>query len=71
MILADMRLVVREVQLDILHRNNRAGRNGNKHAMVPTRQNVLVVSAAAVVATAVATADACAAAAVALLRRGL
>ena len=46
MVLGDMRLVVREVQLDILHRNVRAGRNENKHAMVPTRQNVLGVSAA-------------------------
>ena len=65
MVLGDMRLVVREVQLDILHRYVRAGRNENKRAMVPTRQNVLVVSAAAVVAAAVASADAFAAAAVA------
>ena len=66
-----------EVQLDILHRNVRAGRNGNKHAMVPTRQDVLVVAAASAVFVAaadvavaaadvaVAAADACAAAAVA------
>ena len=66
-----MRLVVQEVQLGILHRNVRAGRNENKHVMVPTRQNILAVSAAAVVAAAVATADAFAAAAVALLRGGL
>ena len=65
MVLGDMRFVVREVQLDILHRNVRAGRNENKRAMVPTRQNVLVVSAAAVVAAAVAAADAFAVAAVA------
>ena len=65
MVLGDVRLVVREVQLDILHRNVWAGRNGNKHAMVPTRQNVPVVSAAAVVAAAVASANAFASAAVA------
>ena len=65
MVLGDMRLVLREVQPDILNRNVRAGRNGNKHAMVLTRQIFLVVSAAAVVAAAVATADASAAAAVA------
>ena len=65
MVLGDMRLEVRGVQLNILHRNVRAGRNENKHAMVPIRQNVLVVSAAAVVAAAVAAADAFAAAAVA------
>ena len=53
------------VQLDILCRNVRAGRNENRLAMVPIRQNVLVVSAAAVVAAAVAAADAFAAAAVA------
>ena len=49
------------VQLDILYRNVRAGRNENRLAMVPIRQNVLVVSAAA----AVLAADAFAAAAVA------
>ena len=65
MVLGDTRLVVREVQLDIVHRNVRAGRNENKIAMVPTRQNVLVVSAAAVVAVAVVAADAFAVAAVA------
>ena len=53
------------VQLDILYRNVRAGHNENRLAMVPIRQNVLVVSAAAVVAAAVAAADAFAAAAVA------
>ena len=53
------------VQLDILYRNARAGHNENRLAMVPIRQNVLVVSAAAVVAAAVAAADAFAAAAVA------
>ena len=58
MVLGDMRLVVREVQLDILHKNVRAGRNENKRAMVPIRQNVLMVSAAAVLAAAVAAADA-------------
>ena len=42
-----MRSAAREVQLDILHKNVRAGRNGNKHAMVPTRQDVVVVAAAA------------------------
>ena len=63
--LGDVRLVVREVQLDILHRNVRAGRNGNKYAMVLTRQNVQVVFAAAVVTAAVAAADAFTAAAVA------
>ena len=65
MVLGDMRLVVWEVQLDILHRNVRAGRNENKRAIVPTRQNALVVSAAAVVAAAVAAADAFVSAAVA------
>ena len=55
--------MMREVQLDILHKPVRAGRNENKHAMV--RQNVLVVSAAAAVSTAVAAANAFAAAAVA------
>ena len=53
------------VKLDILYRNVRAGRNENRLAMVPIRQNVLVDSAAAVVAAAVAAADAFAAAAVA------
>ena len=61
MVLGDTRLVAREVLLDTLHRNVWARRNGNKHAMVPTRQGVLMVAAAA----AVATADASAAAAVA------
>ena len=75
MVLGDMRLAAREIKLDILHRNVRAGRNGNKHAMVPTRQDVLVVAAAASVAAAavavpaadvaVAAADASVAAAVA------
>ena len=65
MVLGDMRLVVREVQLDILHRNVRTGRNKNKRAMVPTRQSALVISTAAVVAATVAAADAFAAAAVA------
>ena len=65
MVLGGIRLVVREVQLDILHRNVRAGRNENKRAMVPIHQNVLAVFAAAVVAVAVAAADAFAAAAVA------
>ena len=60
-----MRLVVREVQVDILRKNVEAVRNENKYAMVPTRQNDLVVSTAAVVAAAVAAADAYAAAAVA------
>ena len=70
-----MHLAAREVQLYILHRNVRTGRNGNKHAMVPSRQDVLVVAAAAAVAAAavavaaaavaVAAADASAAAAVA------
>ena len=58
---------MREVQLHILHRNVRASRNGNKHAMVSTRRNVLVVPASAVVAAAVAAGDAFAAAAVASL----
>ena len=64
-VLGDMHLVVWEVQLDILHRNVRAGRNENKHAMVLTRQNVLMVSAAAVISAAVAAVDAFAAASVA------
>ena len=58
-----------------MHRNIREGHNGNKHAMVPTPQGVLVAAAAAAVAAApavvagtdaaVAAADASAAAAVA------
>ena len=44
----------REVKFDILHRIVRAGRNGNKHAMAPTCQGVLVVAAAAALAAAVA-----------------
>ena len=36
-VLGDTRLVVREVRRDILHRNVRAGRNENKHAMAPIR----------------------------------
>ena len=36
----------------MLHRNARAGRNGNKHAMVPTHQGFLAVAAAAAVAAA-------------------
>ena len=65
-VLGDMRLAAWEVQLDILHRNVRAGRNGDKHAMVLTRQDVLVVAAAAAVvatAAAVAATDAAVAAA--------
>ena len=53
-----------EVSLGILHSNVRAGRNENKHAMVPTRQGVLMV-AAAPAAAAVTAVDASAAAAVA------
>ena len=43
---------VREVSLDTLHRSVRAGRNGNKHAMVSTRQDVLMAAAADSAATA-------------------
>ena len=46
-----------EVSLDTLHRSVRAGLNGNKHAMVPTRQGiVLTADAAAVVDASAATA---------------
>ena len=58
MVLGDTCLVVREVQLDILHKNVQAGRNGNKYAMVPNRQDVLVVAAAAAVVAAAASAAA-------------
>ena len=44
-----------------MYRNFRAGRNGNKHTMVPTRQGVLVVAAAAAAAVAAAVAFAAAA----------
>ena len=62
MVLEDTCLAVREVSLDIVHRNVRAGRNENKRAMVPTRQGVLMITAAAAF---VAAADASVAAAVA------
>ena len=44
--------------LDTLHRNVLAGRNGNKHAMVPTRQGAVLTAAAAVGTSATAAADA-------------
>ena len=67
-VLGNTRSVAREVSLDTLHRSVRAGRNGNKHAMVPTCQGVLTAAAAenddsALVDDYVATADAPAAAA--------
>ena len=43
--LGDTCFAAREVSLDTLHRSARAGRNGNKHAMVPTRQGVLRAAA--------------------------
>ena len=49
MVLGDTCLAAREVSLDILHRNVQDGRNGNKHAMVPTRQDVLMAAAAVAV----------------------
>ena len=52
-------LAAREVSLDILRGSVRAGRNGNKHAMVPTRQGtVLTVAAATTAASVAAAADA-------------
>ena len=68
MVLRDTCLAAREVSLDILYRNIRTGRNGNKNAMVSTRQGVLMTAAAAAVAdvaASVAAADASAAADVA------
>ena len=62
MMLGNTCLAAREVSLEIPHRNVRAGRNGNKHATVPTRQGVLTAAAAAADAS-VVTADASAAAA--------
>ena len=53
-VLGDTLSAVREVLLYTLHRNVRAGRNGNKHAMVPTRQGVLTAAAATAVAAVVA-----------------
>ena len=53
-VLGDTCSAPREVSLDTLHRNVRAGRNGNKHAMVSTRQGVLMATAAASAATAAA-----------------
>ena len=50
--LGDTCSAVREVSLDTLHRSVRAGRNGNKHAMVSTCQGVLMAAAAASAATA-------------------
>ena len=38
-----------EVSLDTLHISVRAGLNGNKHAMVPTRQGIVLTAAAAAV----------------------
>ena len=52
MVLGDTCLAAREISLDILHINVRAGRNRNKYGMVPTRQGVLMVAAAAAVAAA-------------------
>ena len=60
-VLGVKRPAAREVLLDNLHRSVRAGRNRNKHAMVPTHQGVL--TAAAVAAAAAAAVDASAAAA--------
>ena len=54
--LGDTRSVAREVSLDTLHINTRAGRNGNKHAIVRTHRGVL--TAAAPKTTAAATVDA-------------
>ena len=64
----DTHSAAREVSLDTLHRSVQAGRNGNKHAMVPTCQGDLTAAAAenddsAPVDNYVATADAPAAAA--------
>ena len=50
--LEDMCSAGREVSLDTLYRNTRAGRNGNKQAMVPTRQGAVLTAAAAANATA-------------------
>ena len=50
--LGDTCSAVREVSLDTLHRSVRAGRNGNKHAMVSTRKGVLMAAAAASATTA-------------------
>ena len=44
MVLGNTCLAVREVWFDILNRNVRAGRNGNKHAMAPTGQGVLTAA---------------------------
>ena len=64
MVLGNTCFEAREVLLDILHRNVRARRNGSKHALVPTRQGVLMAAAAAAaVAASVAAADASVAAA--------
>ena len=64
MVLGGTCIAAREVSLDILHRNVRAGRNGNKQAFVPTHQGVLTAAAvAAVVDTSVAAVGASAAAA--------
>ena len=42
----------RGVSLDTLHTSVRAGRNGNKHSMVPTRQGAVLTVAAAAAAAA-------------------
>ena len=60
--LGDMCSAARRVSLDTLLKSVQAGRNGNKHAMVPTRQGVLTAAAAAAVGASVAAADASAAA---------
>ena len=52
--LEDTCSAVREVSLNTLDRSVRAGRNGNKHAMVSPRQGVLMAAAAASAATAAA-----------------
>ena len=61
--LGDMCSAARGVSLDTLLRSVQAGRNGKKHAMVPTRQGVLTAAAAAAAGAFVAAADASAAAA--------
>ena len=39
--------VARELSLDTLHISVQTGRNGNKHAMIPTRQDVVLTAAVA------------------------
>ena len=48
--LGDTWLAARKVSFDTLHGSVRANRNGNKHAMAPTRQGVLMAVDASVAA---------------------